>query len=178
MAVEIFVLSDRQAGSMAEWQEAVEAEGFDLRLSTDRPFSELSGPLPAQLFGEDVRFACDHFVAATLMAHNAQVDFGHSWKFALAIRVGADLNPFLGAWIAAATYAKAVDGVVFDETEARVYTPEEALRFASCLLREIPRLQAELTKPRERTGDASKSSPTVISIRVSKGEQQADEAEE
>ena len=47
MSIEIFVLSDRALGTIAEWQQAIDAEGFDLRLDTSRPFNALSGHLPA-----------------------------------------------------------------------------------------------------------------------------------
>jgi hypothetical protein len=40
MAMEIFALSDRRLNSIAEWQRAIDAEGFPFpaRLTTDVPF--------------------------------------------------------------------------------------------------------------------------------------------
>ena len=49
MAMEFFVLSDRRLASIAEWQQAITAEGFQLLLSTETPFEALNGFLPAQL---------------------------------------------------------------------------------------------------------------------------------
>src|SRR5688572_29972173 len=112
MAMEIFVFSDRQVCSIADCQKAIDAEGFALRLATNRSFHEVSGHLPAQLDGEDVWFECDHFVAADLMAHYSDVDFGHAWKFVLAFRIGASFKAPLGAWIAAMAYARSTGGVV------------------------------------------------------------------
>jgi len=47
MSIEIFVLSDRRLGTIEEWQKAIDAEGFDLRLDVSRPIEDLSGYLPA-----------------------------------------------------------------------------------------------------------------------------------
>jgi len=37
MSMQICVFSDRTLGSIAEWQQAIDAEGFRLRLSDDVP---------------------------------------------------------------------------------------------------------------------------------------------
>jgi hypothetical protein len=156
--------------SVAEWQKAIDIEGFALRLSSNRPFDELSGHLPVQLDGEDVWFECDHFDAAELMAHWSEVDFGHAWKFVLAFRIGASFKALLGAWIAATAYARATGGTVFDETDANFYPPDEALRLTRDLQRDIPRLEQYVkefqTQPREKLNP----SPAVVSVRVFKGE--------
>jgi len=44
MSIEIFVLSDKRLGTIAEWQQAIASEGFDLRLDTSRPFEDLKRP--------------------------------------------------------------------------------------------------------------------------------------
>ena len=46
MAMEIFALSDRRLNSIAEWQRAIDAEGFALQLSGETPFAQLSRFLP------------------------------------------------------------------------------------------------------------------------------------
>ena len=106
MAMEIVVFSGSQIGAMEAWQEAIEAEGFELRLSKERRFDELSGHLPAQLEGHDVWFECDHFEAEEIIAHYADVDFCEAWKFALAFRIGSSIPSLLAAWIAATAYAR------------------------------------------------------------------------
>jgi hypothetical protein len=110
MSIEIFVLSDRQVGSIAEWQKPIDAEGFPLRLSEKRPFDALSGHLPAELGGRDAGFECDHLDATELMAHYSAIDFGHPWTFVLAFRIGPNFNALLGAHIAAMAYARATGG--------------------------------------------------------------------
>jgi hypothetical protein len=53
---QIFVLSDRRLGAIAEWQQAIDAEGFDLRL-----FEDLSGHLPAHRGEQHAGFECGHW---------------------------------------------------------------------------------------------------------------------
>ena len=43
MAMELYVFSDRRLASIAEWQRAINAERFSLRLLTETPFEELDG---------------------------------------------------------------------------------------------------------------------------------------
>jgi len=59
--MELFVLSDRQLASIAEWQQAIAAEGFPLLLSTEIPFEALDGFLPAQLGEKPTGFECSHW---------------------------------------------------------------------------------------------------------------------
>lgn len=44
--MELYVLSDKQLSSMNEWQQAIDKEGFDLRIAADRSFETLKGHLP------------------------------------------------------------------------------------------------------------------------------------
>jgi hypothetical protein len=48
MSMEIYVVSDEQLGSIAEWQRAIDAGNFALELSVERLFSALKGFLPAR----------------------------------------------------------------------------------------------------------------------------------
>src|SRR5882757_4644093 len=109
MSIEIFVLSDRALGTIAEWQQAIDAEGFDLRLDTSRPFDALSGHLPAHRGEKHAGFECDHWDSKDVMDEEfcPGVDFGHAWTRALAFRFGGDFHALWGAYAAAAAYAKA-----------------------------------------------------------------------
>ena len=86
MSIEIFVMSDRRLGSIAEWQKAIEQEGFNLRLDASRPFEALSGHLPAWRGSEPAGFECDHWDPADLLDNDdlADVEFGHRWTQTLA----------------------------------------------------------------------------------------------
>ena len=172
MAMEIFVLSDRQVDSVAEWQAEIDAEGFPLRLSTDRPFNDLSGHLPAQLNREPVWFECDHFDSAELMAHYSDVDFGHDWAFVLAFRIGPTFKALLGVWIAATAYARVTDGILFDETEAKLFPPDDALKLTRDLQQDIPRLEQQIKELQARPRKAPNPSPAIVSVRIWKREEQ------
>ena len=128
MAMEIYALSDRRLTSMAEWQRAIDAEHFPfpLALSSDIPFADLSGFLPARYENAPNGFECDHWDPKSTMGEYPHIDFGHLWEFALAFRFGGRAGELESAWIAATAYARATDGVVFDTEEGRVFEPNEA----------------------------------------------------
>ena len=132
MSIEIFVLSDRKLASMAEWQQAIDQEGFDLKLDQSRPIEKLSGHLPAQRAGAHAGFECDHFDPAELLDAEelADVDFGHRWTQMLAFRFGGDFFALFGASAAAAAYARATGGVVFDGESGEVMQPDRAAEVA------------------------------------------------
>src|SRR5712691_4097640 len=111
MSIEIFVLSDRRLGSIAEWQQAIDSEGFDLRLDASRPFEALSGHLPAHRGEQHAGFECDHWDPKDVMDEEscADIDFGRRWTQALAFRFGGDFYALWGAYAAAAAYAKATE---------------------------------------------------------------------
>jgi hypothetical protein len=56
MSMQICVFSDRILGSIAEWQQAIDAEGFSLRLSDDVAPSEVDGLLLGQLRDQPTDF--------------------------------------------------------------------------------------------------------------------------
>jgi hypothetical protein len=143
MSIEIFVLSDRKLASMAEWQQAIDQEGFGLRLDQSRPIEKLSGHLPAQRAGQHAGFECDHFDPADLLDAEelADVDFGRRWTQMLAFRFGGDFLALWGAFVAAAAYARATDGVVFDGESGEVLTPDKAAEAARNYERDMPKLE-------------------------------------
>src|ERR1700687_3386007 len=102
MAMELFVLSDEQLNSMAEWQAAIDSEGYPLRLDSETPFETLKGFLPAQLRDSKTGFECSHWQADKFMRGMSGVDFGHDWKCLLTFRWGGDFNQVQAAWMAAA----------------------------------------------------------------------------
>jgi len=130
MSMEVYVLSDNQIPSIEAWQQAIDAAGFSLRLSTDRPFAELRGALPVMLGDRATSFECDHWNAAALMAEMPDVDFGRPWSYALAFRWGADIDAGASAYMAAAAYATATGGRVFDCAEGKLNSPERAREIA------------------------------------------------
>ena len=106
MAMEFFVLSDRRLASIAEWQQAITAEGFQLLLSTETPFEAVNGFLPVRLgekpadvectkaldvfasaLGEQqAGFECSHCDPLDLINRHPEVDFGRRWSRVLRFR--------------------------------------------------------------------------------------------
>ncbi|MBM3527922.1 MAG: hypothetical protein FJX62_07505 [Alphaproteobacteria bacterium] len=144
MSLELFVLSDRKLSSIEEWRRAIDAAGFALTLDTERSIENLEGHLPARWNGEPAGFECDHWDAREVMRENGDIDFGRGWAHALAFRWGADLKACVGAYMAAAAYAAATGGVVFDGEEGKVKTPKESLETARRIEAEIPVIEARL----------------------------------
>jgi hypothetical protein len=120
MSMELWVFSDRQLGTIAEWQVAIDAEGYPLRLDDSTPLERLKGFLPAHLRGELTGFECYHDDAGKLMRSNTDLNFEHAWKYVLAFRwVGSKVNELRAAWMAGTAYAQATNGVIFDDQEGR-----------------------------------------------------------
>lgn len=126
MAMELWVLSDKQLASIAEWQTAIDAAEFPLVLSDGRPLHEINGFLPARLRTQPTGFECSRWPAAEFMRDMSMVDFGHAWRYALALRWRANFNELRAAWIAGAAYAGATDGIVFDDQEGKIRNAAEA----------------------------------------------------
>jgi hypothetical protein len=130
MSIEIFVLSDRRLGSMADWQQAIDQEGFGLRLSAERAFDALRGHLPAHLGGQHAGFECEHFDAGEFIDDMPDAEFGRRWKHVLAFRWRGDMFAELGGYSAAAAYARATNGVLFDGESGEVLSPDQAVKGA------------------------------------------------
>jgi hypothetical protein len=137
MSIEIFVLSDRKLGSIAEWQQAIDREGFDLKLDTSRPIEALQHHLPAQRGEHHAGFECDHWDAAEILDGCDDMDFGHRWTQCLAFRFGGDFYALWGANAAAAAYARATDGVVFDTEAGEVLLADKAVEMTRQLERDL-----------------------------------------
>jgi hypothetical protein len=144
VAMELFVLSDKQLRSVAEWQAAIEAEGYPLQLDDKTPITALKGFLPAQLRAATTGFECGHWPADRFMREMSGVNFDHDWKHVLTFRWGGDLNQVQAAWMAAAAYATATDGVVFDEEEGKVRTAVDARAVVQEIECDMPKVEAIL----------------------------------
>ena len=129
MSMEIFVLSNKRLGSISEWQQAIDAEGFVLRLDSSCPIEALGGYLPAHRGEEPAGFECDHWQLDDV-TENTDIDFGGPWTEALAFRFGGDWSEAWGAYVAAAAYARATGGVIYDGEEGVVMTPDKSVAVA------------------------------------------------
>ena len=102
MSMEIYVLSNRQLNSIAEWQQAIDQQGTSLRLDTSRPFEALRGHLPAHRNDQHAGFECDHWDPNDIIESSPDIDFGGPWTKMLAFRFGGDFFELWGAFVAAA----------------------------------------------------------------------------
>lgn len=132
MSIELDAFSNRRLNSMAEWQAAIDAEGFDIRLDDSRAFEDLEGFLPAVMGGLNTGFECNHFEGQQLVDElNADgLDVGGPWTFALCFRFGGDKDECVCANMSAAAYIKATDGVLFVDVDGEAYPPAQALEQA------------------------------------------------
>jgi hypothetical protein len=135
MSMEIFAFSDRKLHSLAEWQSAIDAEGFALRVSDKRPFEVLSGFLPMQLEGRGSGCECDHYDAGEIMDGFADIEFSRRWHYVLAFRFSGYIDECICAYMAAAAYVRATEGCVLDGEEGRLLTPREAANVVRELLK-------------------------------------------
>ncbi len=146
MSMELYILSDDQLPSIDAWQEAIDANGFGLRLSQETPFSRLNGALPVQLGDRPTAFECAHWNASGLIAKSPDINFGHRWKYALALRWGADISAAVAAYMAAAAYSRATEGVVFDCEEGKIISPGRTRDIALDIERQVPDIEAAVLR--------------------------------
>ncbi|MCP9629826.1 hypothetical protein NML43_22280 [Rhodopseudomonas palustris] len=150
MSMEMYLFSDRRLDSIAAWQQAIDAAGDPLQLSTGRPFAELNGGLPVTLRDRPTAFECNHWDAAELMAELTDLTFDHAWSYVLAFRWGADFNAGASAYLAAAAYAEATGGVIFDCEEGRLMSPTRARDVANEMERDGPRIMEMVRRSMEK----------------------------
>jgi hypothetical protein len=143
MSMEIHVLSDRRLASLVEWQRAIDAAGLALTLSTDASIEELRGFLPVRAGDAATGFECFHRDGAEVTKSYGTVDFGREWRHALEF-YWQGFDEGLTAYLAAAAYAKATDGVVFDPQDDVVMSPQRAFEVAEQMKADIPRAKAAL----------------------------------
>lgn len=126
--MEICVLSDTKLCSISEWQRAIDHEGFALRLSQEGLFAELDGFLPSMLQDKQTGFECYHVDPQELIETYDNVQFGREWKYAIELLWGGDFGEMQAACMAAAAYARATSGIVFDPQAGQLLTASQAVQ--------------------------------------------------
>jgi len=127
MSMEVSVLSDRRLATTEEWQRAIDAEGFSLRLDPEVVLEEASGFFPVQFGDKLTGFECYHDDAAELIAEYPDFDFGRQWTCALGLRMRGDMSEVCAAFMAATAYARATGGIVWDGESGDVLSPDSAV---------------------------------------------------
>ena len=140
--MELHVLSDRQLGSVAEWQQAIDAEGFPLRLTRSVDLLTINGFLPVQLRETETGFECFQDDEGQTMNFLGRDNFDQHRQFAFGIRWGSGSAELLAVWMAATAYAIATGGIIFDHEEGKTFTKEQARETVQGMLREAPRVES------------------------------------
>jgi hypothetical protein len=138
MSIEVSVLSDRRLASTAEWQRAIDAEGFPLQLDPEVAIESASGFFPARFGDKITGFECYHDDAGEMMDEYPDVDFGRRWAYALSLRIMGDFDELRASYMAATAYARATDGVVFDTEGGEVMSPDKAAEVTRDIERNVP----------------------------------------
>ncbi|MGB6349061.1 MAG: hypothetical protein WBG10_03450 [Pseudolabrys sp.] len=150
MAMELQVFSDHRLNSTAEWQHAIDAQNFALRLAGDVHFASTSGFLPAMLEGNQTGFECFHDDAWEAMRFLGVGNFDHLWKYALGFRWRGDFSELEAAWMAATAYAAITKGIIFDHEEGRVFTPQQGRELVAKFVSERPQVKAFLEEVKRK----------------------------
>jgi len=129
MSMEIHVLSDKKLPSASAWQNAIEAEGYDLVLDPEAEFDLMNGFMPATLRGAPSGFEGYHDDVQEVMEAYADMPYFQScpaWSHVLSLRWGGVFHEALSACMAAVAYAKATGGVIYEPQAGRALTLDEA----------------------------------------------------
>jgi hypothetical protein len=146
MSMEIYVLSQRPLGSIGGWQNAIDELSFPIQFEPGAEFHKLSGFLPLRLHGKLSGFECDHWTVEDIRETYKEISFDPKYVYALAFRWGSNFNELASAWQAAAAYATATGGVVFDCQESELYSATKAVEIAREIEASLPELEISLQK--------------------------------
>jgi hypothetical protein len=135
MSMQICVLTDLPLSSIAEWQKAIDAEGFPLRLSNTDPYRDIA----ARLRDEETSIRYSVYDFAELKETYKNTNFSRDWKYAISFTWSSDFAEEIAAWMAATAYARATDGAVFDQQVSKLFSPDESLQ----ITQEIERVRPE-----------------------------------
>jgi hypothetical protein len=136
--MQLYVFSDAPLASIAAWQQAIDADGFALQLSAERPLREVRGELAVWLDGRATAFACAHEDAGARIDMYDGIDFGHRWNCLLALQWGVDIDAAVAAYMAGSSYARATGGVILHGFERELISPQGAAAIARDTEAQIP----------------------------------------
>ena len=140
MAMHLCVLCNDRLESIAQWQKSISAEGFPLRLSAAGPERNLV----AYLRDEETSIEYGVHDFSEIEGTYNHVKFGGNWTYAIAFTWSSDFAEEIAAWMAATAYARATEGVIFDQQEAKIFTPGQSLKIAHEIERRRPAMEAML----------------------------------
>lgn len=128
MSVEVYVLSNKLLYSTNALQSNIDQLGFQLTVLTDRDWTVARGHVSASWKGQEAGFECSPAQLAGLKETYA-LNLGGPWDHAICFRFGT-LPGCAGALIAAAAYAHATNGVLFETEDLKIFSPSDAITHA------------------------------------------------
>jgi len=144
MSMEIYVLSPRRLASMRKWQETAIDLLFPIKFSELLPLDDVRGFLPVSWKDRNTGFECDQWAVEDIQGTYKDVKIDQSFTCALAFRWGADFNELVAALQAAASYAVATDGMVFDCETGKIYSAAHAVKIARETEAALPQVELAL----------------------------------
>jgi hypothetical protein len=145
MSMEICVLSDARIASTEEWQSSIDTEELPLRLPDHKLLTEtIGGRLQVQLRDEYTTIEYSIVDLQELEETYKNINFEHHWTNVIAFTWATDFKEEIAAWMAATAYARATQGVIFDEHDGRFLSPAESLELVTELERLLPAKEAAL----------------------------------
>jgi hypothetical protein len=172
MSIQICVLTDSLIAGIAEWQRVIDSEDFPLRISDDDPNRNLA----ARLHGEEAEISYDAHDFSELKDTYKAKNFGRDWKYAVAFTWSSDVADAIASWMAATAYARATDGIVFDEQEGKLLTPEESLRVVRELERDRPEMEAALRSFVQQLSPKSPEAAAAVTAFMQRRSSKSDQA--
>jgi hypothetical protein len=172
MSMQICVLADSQVSSISEWQKAIDAEGFPLRLSDADPTRNLG----AQLRDEETSIEYGIHDFGELKNTYRYVNFGRDWKYVIAFTWSSDFVEEIAPWMAATAYARATDGIIFDEQKGKLFTPAESLEITRDIERRRPELEAVLRNYVEQLSAKSPEAEAALQAFMQRRFRKSDQA--
>jgi hypothetical protein len=146
MALEMYVVSPRKLSSIAEWQNAADDLQFPIKFSSEIQFESVQGFLPVIWKGRNTGFECNHWTVEDIRESVGDLKFESNFKYVLAFRWIGDFSELVSALQAAAAYAVATDGVVFDCEGGELNSANRSVDIARETEVALPELEAAMNK--------------------------------
>ena len=143
-------MSDRRLASIAEWQRAIDAEKYPLKLANNVNLTRDRGFLPVRLDSQSTGFECFQDDAKETMSFLGISNFDHSWKHSLGFRWTGQPGELDAAWMAATAYAAATGGIIFDHHEGKVFSPQQARETVRGIIRDGPTMKKAFEEIKRR----------------------------
>lgn len=155
--MELHVLSDRPLGSIMQWQQAIDAEGFPLRLPSNIDLVSIKGFVPVDFVNRKIGFECYHDDAKGMLEFLGESNFDHRWRLAFGFRwLGTRPEELQAAWMAATAYAAATGGIIFDHEEGKLFTPEQARETVRNIARDLSAMDTILADVMKKMSSGSR----------------------